>query len=714
MIWAGCDGNSGPVLESAVFLDDRRADGVLGEGETIVLTFSKPVELTAPERTGVQLEPSSLSLGFYEITDRPEGVTLTSRQLAVVLRREEREIRTSGIYSVDRDAVGLRLDYGRVSITNAAGEPLTSVSRTVDLASTPPRPNRLTSAEWIDVDRTQSVSRGDILRFDWEGPVRLSDEAKRLGGEVPEDLLVLPVEGDRLDDGEERSRLRSTETQIEIQLGSRPRLTPFGVYDGSAPETPGSSSGIAFLGTSIRPSRWLLDQLGQGVADRVALDLAGEVHPFFPEALPESLATETEDATVTSLFLDRVLVAGGTVYGGIGGRRVTNEAAILRLEPGGTLQWTSVPLTSPRTGHTTTFFPGWDGLPGTDDDFVAVHGGFDDTNQPLDTIEVLRPNDPSPRFRAVRIETDPSFDRALLRRAHHTAHPFPARSSLGTDAGDRAGRLLLVGGFGTNSTFNGHLTIAEFSRDLSHVRMLALGFLTHPRAHHRSVLLAGNGPLSLFVYGGYGTSGRPDSSAQFAGTIDAPELFLITERVDDSASPDHAPQFDSDAIEVPRDAIPAGPRFGHRLVVLNEEVAPILLLGGDAENPYRRQPPRLPLEEEPDYAQCYRIEIDVSRRDRPLLSKRAGRLLTPRSDAETLLLADGSVLVIGGREPGETEASRRVERFEPDWDFFEYFGQQLNWGRSRFGAAPINETDWLLVGGARERDSGAEIFRAAY
>lgn len=724
----GCSQPPQPELDSALFLDERVPNGRLDEDETIVLTFSEPVELTEAVRRGIRLDPDEHTLGYYEVTQEstPER-ELTPRQIAIVMRREEDQVDLEGRHgSLDAPrATGLSVNFDVVSIRNREGRALSGKSRVVDLSRKRPKSAQLLSVEWVDVDQTQSVSRGDLVRMEFNGPVHLSDELRSRGGAAPDDLLVLPVDGDRLDDGDERSHIRSRsptrsdglERQIEIRLGSRPRLTPYGTFQSrrSTSARSGSPSGVAVLGTRIRPSPWILDDRGHGVADAAALDLGGAIHPFLSIAMPEDLSPSIEFASVLSLPDDRVLIAGGAAYNARGTRTVTREAYLYRYRSADSSaivdEAQPVPLHIARVGHTATYMNGWDGVPGTEDDFIIVYGGWDESGQAVSDVEILQPNADEPAFRPLAVDvglTDPD----TLYRSHHTAHAIPRRDFMRTSV-DSAGRLLLIGGFGLGSRLNGRISVAEVDRELTSFRFFELGLLSRPRAHHQSALISDNGPMSLFIYGGVGSRG-PDQSTQSALTIGDPELFVVSDRVDPRPG---ALPYELDSIRMPEDSVPAGPRFGHRLVLLNEEEAPLLLVGGEPENPYRRRSAyERKFDKKYDFRIAFRLDIDPDRSDAPIVAQPAGELVIARSKAEALLLADGSVLLVGGEEGDLNEkiASRRVERFDPAWDHFESFGQQLNWPRASFGAAPLSENEWLLIGGAREKDSSAEVFRAAY
>ncbi|MCA8959643.1 MAG: hypothetical protein KDC38_03985 [Planctomycetes bacterium] len=698
---AGCDGPH-PQLVSALFVDGENPDGVVGSDESIVLTFSTPVTLREPVSSGVRLAPATHDLGFYlvraveprDFTGLPDR--LRDRQLLVVVQGGDRSVRTAGCYPDCPDASGVSVDFDRLGIETADGRRVHGLSNTVDLSQRDPGPASLVSAEWIDVDRSNSVNDGDELKLTWDRKVGIGEPVRRSHNEVPEDMLVLPVSGDRLDDGRVRTRLeqRAEERTLYAILGSSPRLSPAGVFDPDEFSV-GDPTGLAVRGTSILRNHGIIDVFSRGVADASIVDLGGGLDLFVPIRVPRPFEQGVlTEHTATPLPGGLVLVTGGMIPTSGNVPQVLETAYFYDVNSG---EW-SAPLRmlSPRWGHTATYFAGPDGARGSIDDFVVIAGGWNQHRNPLRTCEVVFPFDDRPEFRPVHgLE-------GLSRRAHHTAHALePWTPTGGGTHTTPCGHLVLVGG-SDGAVLCGALELIDFTLYRGRTergfegfilegRIHVVGSLAFPRIRHHSALVGLPEAPILFVYGGRGAEGENINALSWScEALAAPELFAFEIHWAD----DSTPLWSVTRHRLPVDAIP-GARVEPVLIPLREERANLLLVGGSEEES--------PIDDG-ELSTAYRIDIDLGR-DPIVEYLRAGRMIAPRSQFASTLLPSGHALIVGGRTGGRP--TNRVEVFDPASNEFEIYGSRLRQPRYEGTMTPLSEEEWLIVGGA----PGGEVYR---
>ncbi len=687
LLLASCDGNGAPRLLSARFADEN-ADGAPQAGETILLTFDGVLRLAHPVRSGVELEPAGHAIGLYELGSGPEP-----HQLVATLGPGEIRLVAAGISGArdTPDATGISLDFERIGcLAGVSNRALSGRSAAVDVELAIPPPAGLLRAEWLDDDRSFSVSEGDRLRLTWERELKLSPELGGNPSRLPEGLFLLPVAEDRFDDGRVPSRLREAwdRREVEIILGSAPQLGVDGMFS-TTQRARGAPSGLAVRGTWIRPRTELLDRFGTGVAGGGIVDLAGDCAPFLraPE-FPEG--GRVYHHTATALPDGRVLVVGGVVTPARGERKeVLGSAWIYHPEPKPGYWSAPIALKQPRCLHSATYFPGEDGERGTADDFVLIFGGHDG-QKILNSAEVLLPFAGEDGFVPIH---DPKH--APLRRAWHTAHALPLQN-----------RLIVVGGLLDSSYLNS--TVEELDIRISQsgggwtaqLGATYLGRLRYARWRHDSLLIDASGLPRLLLFGGHGceSSEREDAVPldEFRCRVLAePELLALDRK------PGRVLRWAEG-----RTAIE--PRRGHRLVDLGEreERFSILLVGGTGTSPVTSF--SRPATGGDGCRQAYRLELDLAAASPSIDYRPAGLLAEERHDSAVVLLASGDVMVAGG-SAGDT-ATGRVELFNPSADVFEPFCSPLRASRESFAMAPLSESHWLIVGGDASDGESAEIF----
>ncbi|MFN0059082.1 MAG: hypothetical protein ACKVX7_11540 [Planctomycetota bacterium] len=699
-----------PELLYCVFLDDKIANHRLDRGEHLILGFSTRVELKQPVRAGVRFLPTVDAPAYTLMPPDPAVIPtlpLDRRNLVIELRDDWQR---APAQLVDRfgeadtpDAIGVELDFDEIAVlVDTAGRALVGRSRSVDLAPTPLPPIEIEGASWVDEDHGFTVNEGDLLVLNFSAEVSPAAPLKSARLVVPADLLILPVAGDRLDDGKRPARILESGTaqrSLRIVLGSSPQLTPGGEFALDAVER-GAPSGIALRGTEIRPQMQIVaahDSM-TGAIGRGTIDIEGDCEPFTATTIDFDPANAVLEGVVATELPDgSVLFTGGRATAAGQGASFLSNAYLFGPEPG---RWRGpFPLAARREGHSATYLRGADGNAETADDFVVISGGTDNSRgEPVDSVELFFPFVPGEP--QVRIAEDRSgFWKA---RAYHTAHALL-----------ESNRLLVCGGYGRDGRLNDQIQLLEFHTESGESTSARAGFdainkhlLTHPRAHHQSILLERNGLTLLFVYGGFGEFGQQlGVSRAWSRTLDAPEVIHFSENLYTAAN-----------VDLPADKPPPGERIGHRLILLDEESFPVLLVGGSHTNKFN---PEF-LAHDNNCAEAWRLEIDP-RLDPPIQYRSAGRLLANRRDFAAVLLPDRKVLIAGGMEfssqaPGggdDAQVSVRVEIFSPDLEEpqFEYFCRDLLCPRSQFAAARFGENQWIFLGGTGATPAvAAEIY----
>ena len=518
---AGCNmGPPEPKLIAARFIDEN-ADGAPQADESILLIFDRSLELEIPVQTGLRLLPQG-SAGAYTIHPGTDPNTLK-----VQLGAGNLDLTPAGVYgdSSSKGATGIQLNYTEIDrLLTSSGQPMRGNSSVVDFEPLPPEPPHLVEAEWIDRDGSVTVNEGDELLLTWDREVKTSPTLRRYGDQIPDDLIMLPVPNDRLHDGIRRSKVESSRglsQQTSLLLGSRPKFSVQGEFDRSKVRRfSGDPSGIAIMGTEIRPHLSLTDAQGVGVASREVIDIQGECDPFQPAPDTFTLAGELAGHTATELPDGRIIIAGGwrdeerkTVF--------TDE--IWMYEPSLSTWRGPWQLKKPRAWHTATYFPGYDQEPDTEDDFILIVGGY--SSQALEVCELIYPNlsprPGEPGRSLVSTWLQPANNHPTP-RYHHTAHALPGESIVVVSGG------LLSPGF-----LNGLVETIEVEYDESGSPVSAYkrqhAQLQVARIDHASVLVESEvGPL-LFVYGGYGRGDLKSWQVEYerCEVLDRPELLLL-------------------------------------------------------------------------------------------------------------------------------------------------------------------------------------------
>lgn len=695
---------SATELVAARFCDENH-DGVPQPSESILLTFSAPIQIDGgPASTGILLHPPQQT----QLASYRTGPGESETQLRVVLGLGTPDFRASGIYGEGSSAVGVSIDFDRIAVKDENGRLLRGRSSVVDLALSVPSPALLLSADWVDQDRNHAVTEGDEIELTFDRPVLLSDAIKLAGRQAPPGLFQLPIRSDRLDDGERTARLRATDEEaiVWLILGSRPRLTLPGEFDHRLLNQQDAASGIAIQGTRIRANEAIRDRFGVGVASREFIDI-GTIEPCepFTDIGPNgSGPPQTELHTATRLpdgesvqpdgqvspRDGRVVVIGGLV------EETRPSSDIWTYEGDGSWRQEPQALKQARYGHTATYFVGDDGTPQTSDDFILVAGGCDG-HKALRDLEVVLPY--APGGLQVLPVYDGDYAQHLTPRFYHTAHGF-------------LDRLVLVGG--QSSTVELNARVEELEVRVSwpsqqaepHVsaRAQKLGTLQYAREFHESCLLQFGGEQFVFVYGGWGTSNlRGHDQVELPpllvnpgdNILGQPELFSLHGQVSiilaKRESSDEAP----------------APRRSHRIVNLapSAERPEFLLLGGTQASPFpvrgAATPPR-------ECRSAYRFRVSFDEKPPTIEWKAVGSLAAERHSMATILLSSGDVLVAGGAEDGAP--SNRVELFDSAHDDFAPFCANLLSPREGAQVAPTSGEGWLLIGGRGATDTVCERF----
>jgi len=607
-------------------------------------------------------------------------------------------------------ATGVALELDRIeALVGADGQRLDGVTATVDLEVVPPDPALLDRATWEDSDRSVTVNQGDALVLSWDRPVEPSRALRSRSLEVPEELLILPVEEDRLDDGRVRSKFESASgaaRDTRIILGSGARLTVQGEFDLDAVRFAGSPSGIAIDGTAIRPHPALHDRSGVGVASRRVVDLVGECAPFRrAPSFPHS--GELTGHSATPLPDGRIIVAGGWRQSNdlnSSGREVSDELWVFDPTAPAGAEWSGPrSLQMRRTLHTASYFAGADGEPDTEDDFILLLGGYNGI-RPVTLVEVILPNRGGTGQPEISI-LQPARSHPLP-RFRHSAHAIPGESS-----------VVVVGGHKLYSFLNRAVERIEIGYENglpSDFYVHLAGTLHLSRREHASALVDTSDGWLLLVFGGYGGEDKPNIDVELAegrcAVLAHPEVLPIDL---DAADPAEIPAV---AQLLPDPGI--GARRGARIVPLREEGFPWLLVGGTDQ-------PHLPGDEASERCRTV-FRLDVARAGESryeLLLKPAGSLVEARHALQAVPLEDGRVLFIGGTVG--FERSRLAELYNPLGDEFgaiepvcrDLLSPRGNPDpiRGDFTVTPTSEgpfarTRLIVVGGAETSEEGCEFF----
>ena len=677
LLLSGCEKPA--RLLSARFVDESK-DGAAQTGETIVLTFSEPVDLVDSTNRGIDFSPAP-STGVYTVERGSRN------QLVVTFTGGTFEFETAGIHghSDHPRATGISIDVTQLGdFRTADGRKVSGVRGPVDLEPTAHPPALLRSARWIDTDRSYSVNSGDRVRLEWDRPVQLSADTKRTGV-VPDDLIYLPVRDDRLGTKSEPARIEKGEPQgtVEIVLGDGAQLGVEGEYGDSRTR---GATGIAINATVIHPQRAILDGFGQGVASDQVIDLEGDCNPFYAAFQFAGVPRGLHHHTATTLPDGRILIVGGQVEGPGNNIDAVMQDAWL-YDPTEEKRWSHAGhMKFARCRHSATYFPGEDGEDGTEDDFVLIFGGWDG-QKGLSSAEIYLPYADEPELLPITETTGGPSDRSF-----HTAHALPESQ-----------KLIVVGGVAGFLTFNPTVEEIEIRRDGDRYQLVAsvVGQLAYPRRAHDSALIesAGSEPRIL-VIGGYGRQAeigaeRLVQDPSKCNPLLTPELLTL----DRTPS---VPLLAEDPTTEP------SPRLGHRLVPLPEENFPYLLVGGTTLPPDWRI-----VRPDGEIRDAHRLELDLESTPPRVRYVPCGELAVERFDFATAALANGTVLIVGGKEDGSA-ASSRVELFDPlggRWGEFQAFCRSTLTARERFSIARLLDGRWLVVGGNSGEGPNVEVFR---
>lgn len=702
----GCRRNGQtPELLSARFADQVHADGAPQEGEQIVFTFSAKVVLEEPASQGVTISENG-GLGEYRVEHGavhdlgPNQIVLTLGMGAGV-----HDFQRHGIHGVDPGASGISLDLGKLGLRGVKGRALTGVSQTIDIAETRHEPARLQDAEWIDVDRSFTVSEGDRLTLSFDRDVDLGEIAKQRSGEIPPGMFLLPVAGDRFDSGrkgDQSARLQegTKPNEVIIILGTAPILTPEGSHEPkSSAFVAGAASGIAVNGTTIRPHRGIIDRFGTGVMSPRPIDIGGECTPF---SVVDGVEFEPGKTlfgyTATPLTDGRVLVAGGVLTdSNLSATEPPTNKAWMIYPPtaGGEIRCELLdrPMAEARFGHTATYLPGPDLEYDTEDDLILFIGG-DNGQKPVDiSVEYFRPFGRKEEFLPIHMEDERST--RVLTRYDHTAHLIPETND-----------VLLVGGQRDKNELNGaveRLTV-EFDGELVKVLPEVAAILNWPRRQHASCIVEQEGnAIALLVHGGWGTPRRENGNGPVvdAAVLSNPEVLLLRDLADER-NPD-------ERFVIPRiHGRDPGARGGHAIVQIESEEWDLILVGGTTSEFFIRKP-GFQLGGVDGARTAFRLELQLTDGVPELRSKPVAALTTGSYDFATILLETGQLLVLGGYDD-VNEPIARVELFDPESDRFEGFCSGMNVPRATHATATLLDDQWIIIGGIGSTGLHFEVF----
>lgn len=676
----GCDGFSPDrTLVSARFAD-HSLDGIPQEGESLILTFSGSIQLEGSALTGIKVLPRSSDLTVFQVKSGP-----LDHQLTVVIGAGDANFTAPGTYGESEDASGILLDLDAIRATDSSGKELSGLCGPVDIEITPPPPALLEGARWIDRDASATVSRGDEVALRWNRSVTPKDLTEGTESLVPEDLLLLPIDGDRLGSSEDPGVFLPGELpeELRIRLGGNPYLTIGEAYNASRPGYPGNPSGIAVNGTTIRPHQALVDSLGVGVASMGVVDIEGECDPFSPFPAPPG-STRLMGHSATALPDGSVLIAGGRHHrSGQGNSKVLAEAWL--LDPIEQKWQGPLAMVESRSGHTATHLVGTDGIAGTSDDLVILIGGWNGSKA-LNNIEAMLPYSEEPAFHPVHLASllSPRFD--------HSAHPLPGRNS-----------VVLVGGR-LDRDLNG--LVEELELELRFVSgeplingyAQSVGEIDSPRREHASILIEEPGGLFLFIYGGYGGSlGNPHTpyTAEHCSVLSAPEVLRLS------------PGFGKVGhLSLETGADLPGIRRGCVLVPLGME-GEMLLLAGTAKEPVDNPLINSDLD---DCRVAYKTRIWVVGTRARISYQEAGTLMSEVAAPGVAHLGEGRVLIVGGSEEGRSSA--QAQAYDQFSARFEPLCTGLKAPRGEPTITTLADGRWLILGGTSLEEPGAEVFHS--
>ncbi|MEM7263249.1 MAG: hypothetical protein AAF488_14760, partial [Planctomycetota bacterium] len=563
-------GDSSPAtrIESAEFRDDQNANGVIDEGETILLRLSEALPPSFdPSNIQISAVPDA-GYSWFPLIRRGDS----ELELVVTIENGDPQFRIAGVYPDDAEATGLVIDLGD------------QVEQSVDLQPFRRSPV-LVRAEWVDsfpLDGDGAVNAGDRLRLYFDAPVRVSDDALNspVGGQVILSKDSLDQLGDELRPARFVDPLDSdAQNIVEIELGHGPVLTIPGQLPAETKGIDRSSfsapSGIALGGTSLSPLSSIVSRYGS-----VGAASLGEIDIDFPDEYAQPIAHSgavdvgRHHFTLTQFAEVYTVIVGGRDAD----RNVLDDVTILRPQAGSLTSARPVhrSLGRPSTDHTATRLAG-PGEWGIFDEYVVLTGGFDGANI-SDRISVVR-LPPASDFVVETLEA-----KLVVPRRRHVAVAVGPNTLLidGGETRDSDGTRALVGcaeliEFARVTTDDGASTKLVVSKHQT--------FHSVPRSDHTLSLLPGADRARwVLMYGGFGAAGTPrlgkpcDANPALlsynAGRVLTAPILWSLDRPETSIALDMS--FDVRAF-----------RRLHNAVTLTPENGPtqVLLVGGVTKNP---------------------------------------------------------------------------------------------------------------------------------
>ena len=604
----------------------------------LTITFDRPMRLLEPSSTGITFTHPGLDSATYRVEsgDRPHEwrVILLSGFDSFLPRGEK----------PDGSRTQLEVDLDQLPMAPDLKDQRKRKSGLTAITPSPVKPALLVGARWIDSDGSSTVNQEDLLVLEWDRQVETGIDRYPPGEAFngPNDLLRLPVTGDRLGSPEMPSRWIASGPSLEssLILGSSPVLTIDGVVDPSRYKYEGSSSGIILDATTILPSEKLKSSRGAGVASPWVIDIEGECDPWNPAPLPPGLPA-LEGASLTPLSGGKFLLAGGRTLGPARSSRIMAEAWIIdsRGQHSG-----PIAMNHPRKGHTASVLPGPDTLSGTEDDIIVLIGGWDGTRVRNDAEALVTGSTP-PRFIPLQINGN------LTPRFEHNAHVIGS-----------ADEIVLVGGR-LEGELNGVIEVVALdSRSMAEsdsipAQAFQVGELAYPRHQHSSILFEDSEDPLLFVYGGYGGSlGAPylKFTAEYCRVLSSPEGFRLRRSTRSLRR-----------LKLNPDSTLPGPRRGLKMISgldsgLADNMA--LLVAGT-----RKEPTPDPFSPHQTASCRTAFLLNLKDNGRGYLFLEwipAGRLVQETLQPGIARLPGGRILVVGGRDHGGLPSSE-ASIFDP-------------------------------------------------